>query len=271
MPELLKRIISSLIAAPVFLYALWLGGWFFAVMLVLISMIIQLEIINMLDKQSLHARKIMALLLGVPVMMMAIHPEISWLIILAVLLLILVTEVFHDHSEGWKHLLTTLSVGIMVPALFSGLLVLRNFGDNMTGFILAFTLVVMVWSNDIFAFAGGKTMGRHRLAPKISPAKTVEGFVWGFLGCFLALGLCMILIPGFPLDLKTAIPFALLTGLFGPAGDLSESKLKRASGIKDSSGLMPGHGGLYDRFDAVLFSAPAAAVYFSILHYFSIL
>ncbi len=271
MPELAKRILSSLIAAPVFLYATWLGGWYFIVMLVLITMIIQLEIINMLEKQSFYTRKIMALLLGIPVMLVAILPEMAWILFLAVLLLTLVTEIFRDHNQGWKHLLTTLSVGIMVPALFSGLLVLRNFGDDMTGFILTFTLIMMVWSNDVLAFAGGKAMGRHRLAPEISPAKTVEGFIWGFLGCFLALGLCMNLIPGFPIDLKVAVPFAILTGLFGPAGDLAESKLKRASGIKDSSGLMPGHGGLYDRFDAVLFSAPAAAVYFYALHHFSIL
>ncbi len=271
MPELAKRILSALIAAPVFLYAAWLGGWFFTVMLVLVTMVIQLEITNMLEKQNLHTRKIMALILGIPVMMMAIYPEVAWTLFLSVLLFILVTEIFRDHNDGWKHLLTTLGVGIMVPALFSGLLVLRNFGDDMTGFILTVTLLLMVWSNDVLAFAGGKAMGRHPLAPKISPAKTIEGFIWGFVGTFMALGLCMTLIHGFPVDVKTALPFALLTGLFGPAGDLAESKLKRASGIKDSSGLMPGHGGLYDRFDAVLFSAPAAAVYFNALHHFSVL
>jgi len=85
------------------------------------------------------------------------------------------------------------------------------------------------------------------------------------------LGLCIYFISDYPLSVGTAIPFAVITGLLGPAGDLSESKLKRASGIKDSSGLMPGHGGLYDRFDAILFSAPAAAIYFYALNHFSIL
>ncbi len=271
MPELAKRIISALIAAPVFLYATWLGGWVFTVILIIVAMVIQVEIINMLGKQNLHTRKVMSLLLGIPVMLMAILPEMAWILFLAMLLVILVSEVFRDHNEGWKHLITTLTVAIMVPALFSGLLILRNFGDDLTGFILTFTLLVMVWSNDVLAFAGGKAMGKHPLAPKISPAKTVEGFIWGYMGCFLALGLCMILIPGFPIGLKTAIPFAIITGLLGPAGDLAESKLKRASGIKDSSGLMPGHGGLYDRFDAVLFSAPAAAIYFYALYYLSVL
>jgi phosphatidate cytidylyltransferase len=270
-PELVKRILSAVIAAPVFLFVTWLGGWYFTVGLVLITVVIQVEIISMLSRQELATRKVMAVLLGVPVVLMAVIPQTAWMLFLAVLLLVLVTETFRDHADGWKHLLTTILVAVMIPALISGLIILRDVGDDRTGFILAFTLLVMIWTNDTFAYFGGKSMGKHKLAPKISPAKTVEGFVWGFFGSFLALGLCMHFIPAYPLSLGAALPFAVIAGLFGPAGDLAESKLKRASGIKDSSGLMPGHGGLYDRFDAILFSAPAAAVYFYALIYFELL
>ncbi len=270
-PELAKRILSALIAAPVFLYATWLGGWYFTVGLMLVTIVIQMEIIAMLSKQELYTRKVMAILIGMPIVLMGVMPDTAWIIFLALLIVMMVTEVFRDHNEGWNHLLSTILVGVIIPALVSGLIVLRNFGDDRVGFILTLTLLLMVWSNDTLAFFGGKTMGKHKLAPKISPAKTIEGFVWGFLGGFLALGLCMYVISDYPLSLGAAIPFAVITGLMGPAGDLSESKLKRASGIKDSSGLMPGHGGLYDRFDAILFSAPAAAVYFYALNYFSLL
>lgn len=270
-PELAKRILSALIAAPVFLYATWLGGWYFTVGLMLVTIVIQVEIIGMLSKQELRTRKVMSILLGIPIVLMAVIPGTAWMIFLAVLILVMVTEIFRNHDEGWNHLLTTILVGVMIPALVSGLIVLRNFGDDRVGFYLTLTLLLMVWSNDTLAFFGGKTMGKHKLAPKISPAKTIEGFVWGFFGGFLALGLCIYFISDYPLSVGTAIPFAVITGLLGPAGDLSESKLKRASGIKDSSGLMPGHGGLYDRFDAILFSAPAAAIYFYALNHFSIL
>ena len=270
-PELAKRIISAAIAAPVFLYATWLGGWYFTVGMILVTIVIQIEIIAMLSRQELHTRKVMSVLLGIPVVLMAVIPGTAWMIFLALLLLIMVTEIFRDHNEGWKHLLATIHVGVMIPALVSGLVVLRNFGDDRIGFVLTITLLVMVWTNDTLAFFGGKTMGKHKLAPKISPAKTIEGFVWGFFGGFLALALCMYFISDYPLSVGAAIPFAVITGLLGPAGDLSESKLKRASGIKDSSGLMPGHGGLYDRFDAILFSAPAAAIYFFVLYHFSLL
>lgn len=269
-PELVKRILTSAIAAPVFLFVTWLGGWYFAGALLVITVVIQLEIIRMLEKQDLHTRKITAVVLGIPVMLMAVVPDVAWLVFVTLLLFTLVSEVFRDHSDGWNHLLTTLLVAVMIPALVSGLLMLRDFGDEKTGFLLTFTLLIMIWSNDTLAFLGGKTTGKHRLAPKISPAKTVEGFVWGFFGTFLAIGLCMVLIPQYPLTVGMAIPFAILTGLLGPAGDLAESKLKRASGIKDSSGLMPGHGGLYDRFDAILFSAPGAAIYFHVLMYLDV-
>ena len=270
-PELAKRILSALVAAPVFLYATWLGGWYFTVGLMLVTIVIQVEIIGMLSKQELRTRKVMSILLGIPIVLMAVIPGTAWMIFLAVLILVMVTEIFRNHDEGWNHLLTTILVGVMIPALVSGLIVLRNFGDDRVGFYLTLTLLLMVWTNDTLAFFGGKTMGKHKLAPKISPAKTIEGFVWGFFGGFLALGLCIYFISDYPLSVGTAIPFAVITGLLGPAGDLSESKLKRASGIKDSSGLMPGHGGLYDRFDAILFSAPAAAIYFYALNHFSIL
>lgn len=270
MPEIVKRVLSALIAAPVFLYLTWLGGWFFGVTVLLLTLIIQFEIIRMMEKQGMKVQKIPALITGIPVLLFAVIPEIAWIFFLIFLLITLLIETFSADSNGWKRLTATLMVAVMVPALFSGLLMLRNFGDNETGFILTLTLLLMIWANDVFAYVGGKTLGKHQLAPKISPAKTVEGFLCGFAGSLLALVLCLTFIPGFPAGWFISLPFAVLVGLLGPSGDLAESKLKRASGIKDSSGLMPGHGGLYDRFDALLFSAPGAAVYFYLLDFIGV-
>ncbi len=265
MSDLLKRIGSALVAAPVFLYLIWLGGWYFVVTLVIIAAIIQLEIIRMIEKKGMEVQKTMAVILGIPVLLVSVLPESAWIFFLMFLLLTMLIETFGKSRDGWKRLATTLMVAVLIPALISGLLILRNFKDDSTGFILALTLLLMVWSNDIFSFFGGKAMGRKPLAPEISPAKTVEGFFFGFAGSFAALFLCHFFIPGFPLDYSVSIPFAIIAGLFGPAGDLAESKLKRAFCIKDSSALIPGHGGLYDRFDALLFSAPASAIYFFVL------
>jgi len=268
--ELTKRIVTALVAAPVFLYLTWLGGYYFLIILLLISGIIQLEIIRMIEKQEMKVLTPLALLLGVPILLFVLFPATAWLFFLALLLLTFLIETFSHQVNGWKRLVTTVMVAVVVPAFFSGLLLLRNYQDDSTGFILTLTLLLMVWSNDVFAYAGGKTMGKHPLAPSISPAKTIEGFVWGFVGSLLAVSLCKAFISGFPLSWGAAAGFAAVTGFFGPAGDLAESKLKRASGIKDSSGLMPGHGGFYDRFDAVMFSAPAAVIYLGILDFFGL-
>ena len=270
-PELVKRVATALVAAPVFLFLMWMGGWYFVLTLMLLTAVIQLEIMNMLDMEGIIIQKTMALFLGVPVLLMAIIPETAWLFILVLLLAVFLIETFSFSNSGWNRLMAVTVAGIMVPAFFSGLLMLRNYGDNATGFILTFTLLLMVWANDIFAFFGGKSMGKHPLAPRISPSKTIEGFIWGVVGSFIALIICQLLIADYPLTWAVSIPFAVIAGLMGPAGDLAESKLKRASGIKDSSALMPGHGGMYDRFDALLFSAPASIVYFRLLGFFSVL
>ncbi|MDG5767999.1 phosphatidate cytidylyltransferase [Balneolales bacterium ANBcel1] len=271
MPELVKRVLSALVAAPVFLILTWLGGWVFAATLVVLAVIVQLEIISMLEKQNVRVLKIAALSMGVPVLLLGIVPGFAWSLFLVLLLATLTGEVFRTDKHPWHTLIATLAVAVMVPALFSGLLLLREMGNDHTGFLLTLTLLLMVWANDVFAYFGGKLTGRRKLAPKISPSKTVEGFLWGFLGTLIMLFLCMHFLPDFPLNLAAALPFAVIVGFMGPAGDLAESKLKRASEVKDSSELIPGHGGMYDRFDAVLFSAPAAMAYFQVLAYFSII
>lgn len=124
----------------------------------------------------------------------------------------------------------------------------------------------MVWGNDVFAYFGGKTFGKTPLASSISPNKTWEGFFSGFIGAGVGLALIIFLVPiESPFEAVLFVPLIFLISIFGPIGDLAESKLKRAAGKKDSSTLLPGHGGLFDRFDALLLAAPAMFVYLRIL------
>lgn len=119
-------------------------------------------------------------------------------------------------------------------------------------------LLLLVWSSDIGAYAAGKTWGKHKLAPNISPGKTWEGAIGGFLltlGMGWALGY---LLP--ELSLAYRLVVAAVVAVFGPLGDLAESMLKRSVSIKDSGRILPGHGGLLDRFDAFLFILPVLAL-----------
>jgi phosphatidate cytidylyltransferase len=122
-------------------------------------------------------------------------------------------------------------------------------------------LLAIVMLSDTFAFFVGHAIGRHRLAPTISPGKTVEGALGGLAGgIFGALGAREFGLPHVPLG--HAILLGVLVAALGIAGDLFESLLKRWAGVKDSGGLFPGHGGMLDRMDSLLFAAPVLYYYF---------
>jgi phosphatidate cytidylyltransferase len=124
-------------------------------------------------------------------------------------------------------------------------------------------VLVTLWGVDSFAYLGGVRFGKRPLAPVFSPKKSVEGLIFGFLGgAFL-----LFLLNSYHIQLFTPIgivAFALMMTLFGQGGDLLESCIKRTGGCKDSGSLIPGHGGLLDRIDSLLFSLPVAYAWFTI-------
>ena len=116
-------------------------------------------------------------------------------------------------------------------------------------------LFVVTWANDTFAYFTGRFLGKRPLAPRISPKKTWEGFWGGAAGSVGgALAVKLLFLPS--LSVRAAVVLGAGAAVLGPIGDLSESMLKRAAGVKDSGKIIPGHGGLLDRIDAVLFVAP---------------
>jgi phosphatidate cytidylyltransferase len=130
---------------------------------------------------------------------------------------------------------------------------LRQFGVGWV--ILAF---VVTWANDTFAYFAGRAFGRHKLFERISPKKTWEGFAGGAAGSIAGALVTRALLPDDLGRLSTAAIIAIGAGgaVLGPLGDLCESMFKRAAGVKDSGWIIPGHGGLLDRIDALLFVAP---------------
>ncbi len=122
-------------------------------------------------------------------------------------------------------------------------------------------IAAVTWLGDTAAFFGGKALGRHRLFPVVSPKKTWEGSVSGLAGSVLG-ALAVKWIFWASADARGLVAFALVGGAVGQAGDLVESVFKRSAGVKDSGGLLPGHGGLLDRIDAFLFVAPLGWFWF---------
>lgn len=121
---------------------------------------------------------------------------------------------------------------------------------------------VLVWSNDTFAYLIGSKFGKHKLLERISPKKTIEGFVGGLLGALLAGFVIFKVLENYsPMDavkypLWVWLVMAIIVAIFGTIGDLIQSKFKRQAGVKDSGIIMPGHGGLYDRLDSIIYASP---------------
>ena len=131
---------------------------------------------------------------------------------------------------------------------------------EMNAFLITLAIMVSVWAADIFAYFIGKNFGKTQLIPRISPKKTVEGLVGGIVGSIIVMVLSAMTVLPF-LGWIHAVTLGLIAGLIGPLGDLIESLFKRSANVKDSGSLLPGHGGVLDRIDALLFVGPVAVIY----------
>ncbi|HEX9979881.1 MAG TPA: phosphatidate cytidylyltransferase [Flavobacterium sp.] len=129
------------------------------------------------------------------------------------------------------------------------------------------SLLILFWANDTFAFVFGKTMGRHKLFERISPKKTIEGFVGGLVFSVVAGSVIALYYVHQPVYIW--IITALIVSFIGTIGDLVESKFKRVAMVKDSGKIMPGHGGILDRLDSVIFASPFVFLFFQIINYVS--
>lgn len=132
------------------------------------------------------------------------------------------------------------------------------------------SIFILIWTNDTFAYIVGKSIGKIKLFERISPKKTIEGFLGGLLFSVIA----SYLISKYYIQIAEGKTFiwiiiALIVSVFGTIGDLIESKFKRLAGVKDSGAIMPGHGGILDRLDSVIFVAPIIFLFYQILNYVS--
>jgi phosphatidate cytidylyltransferase len=202
--------------------------------------------------------------------------------ILVFLLLVLMIELFRQKGSPMLNAGTTV-FGVMVVSLFFGTLIeireLFPYGFPVSKFFpvsvagdvelatisrwggyTIVSLLASIWMCDTAAYFGGLTFGRHRLFERVSPKKSWEGAVFGFVGALLTMVAARFLVLEY-LRIQDALVIGTIVGVFGQLGDLVESRFKRDAGVKDSSALIPGHGGVYDRFDSLVFVAPIVYLY----------
>ena len=155
----------------------------------------------------------------------------------------------------------TLLAAAYVGTLTGTIAALRILAPDSDGAWRVTLLLAIVMASDTFAYFTGSALGRHKLAPRVSPGKTIEGLVGGLVGGVVAaLVVRRLGLPALPLT--AAVGLGIVVSAFGVTGDLVESLMKRWSGVKDSGRLFPGHGGMLDRLDSLLFGAPVLYYYF---------
>ena len=247
-----KRVRSALVLAPIVFLAAWFGGPFYAIVVALIALLGALELYGMVGLPRSHPLTWFALLCVVLTIVLAHYEGLYMASLLAAAAVLLFIWLLLGHTpKGRLTKWLWLMAGIIYLGwMFSRLIPLRELPDGRDWVILT---LFTIFATDTAAFFVGRTWGRHRMAPKISPGKTWEGAVGGFAGA-VAAAVILAAIMVLPLAYWQIVVIGILIAVFSQLGDLAESKLKRVVGVKDSGRLIPGHGGMLDRLDSVVFT-----------------
>ncbi len=261
MSQLLTRFSTATIGASILVGSAWLGPWYFGVVVLIIGLIGQFELYKLYEQCGVQAWRITGLLLGAGLALRTLVPDIFLLTAVPVVGLVLWCT-FTRSQQPLMRLGATLSGAVYPTALLAFLTDLRTIEGYTAEEALALTItvLVLVWASDIFAFFTGSFFGHHPLAPSISPGKTWEGFLGGVGGAIIA-AVILSLYVNMPLGMIHLMVLAIVCTLSGAIGDLAESRFKRVAGVKDSGIILPGHGGVLDRFDGIIVAAPLAYMY----------
>jgi len=254
---MVKRILAALFLAPPFLAVIWYGGIAITVLCCLISAVGAYEISEMASKNKANLSKWLAIPWASFVTFSAFQwgfGSLTFAITLPFILLLIPALKKGDFKDEADSLVYTLLAVVYCGLMVSCLLLLRT--DFVSGNYLVIMLIVMIWSQDTAAYFFGTAFGKHKLT-KLSPKKSWEGSIAGILA---AVGAALLFIRyttlSFALNWKVLVAGLALVAFVGQLGDLFESLLKRDCGVKDSGTLIPGHGGVLDRFDSLIMAAP---------------
>ena len=272
------RILTAAVALPIIIASIILPQWFYSAVWLFVALAAfslaagLFEFYSLAKKLELKADAgigylgAAALFVGFVFDAPFKAPELLILTLALFIIAVLVTQTFRFQKD-FSRMLTGVGVtilGVIYVAFLGGFLVSIRTGfensPNLSTHLLAFFFLV-IFGSDTGAYFAGRTFGKHKLAPAISPGKTVEGLIGGLIAAagFAALATVWF----FPeLQYKFSIPLGIVLAAAGVLGDLAESAMKRGSNTKDAASLLPGHGGLLDRLDSLLFGAP-------ILYYFA--
>jgi phosphatidate cytidylyltransferase len=259
MSNLALRIITAVLLLPIVIYALWAGGIYLLALLALVSLFCSIEIARIVSPGNTIILILAVLFWALLFCATTITTYVSHSIIFIALLLFINNLVFLFNNDIDAQFLERIStVFYFIFYIIIGMSCF--FWLSLENIHLVFLACAVTWANDSCAYFGGRAFGKHPLFKSVSAKKTWEGFISGALGSALIIWLLALFIPH---NLGTAdfVWVIIPSMILAPCGDLIESRLKRIYHTKDASNILPGHGGLLDRIDALLLVIPWTAAY----------
>jgi phosphatidate cytidylyltransferase len=265
--NLLQRTVSGILYLVIIIGSLFLGKYAFGTLFLIIVMLALVEFYNLMGFQSFMPVTAIGLLTGAGLFILAFLVaaqmiDTPYLALAATFPVISLVTALYSKRTDIMHDLPKILLGILYiagPLAMMNYLVFPASVSHIYTHRIVLGILILVWVNDTGAYVTGTTIGRHRLFPRISPKKSWEGVIGGSL---------VTLVPAFWMDRIMGILsvadwmiLAVIVCVLGVYGDLAESLIKRNADRKDSGALIPGHGGVLDRFDSVLFVMPAAFIY----------
>jgi len=262
------RVITAAVGVPLIILAIWFGDpWpWFSLLIAAAALVGTYEFYHMANFDRKEPLLYLGLLLSLALVLSPHYqnPDVLPIVITAAMLISLILLLIRPSREKAFHNWAWMIVGALyVGWMLSYWLRLHGLGDGRSWVYLA---MLTTFANDTGAYFIGRARGKHKLAPTISPAKTWEGAVGGLICAILAaivVALVLNLISPFTFKYWQIIVLGFLISLFAQLGDLVESLLKRNMGVKESGNLLPGHGGILDRFDSLIFVG--AVVYYCVI------
>ncbi|EDS76380.1 phosphatidate cytidylyltransferase [Clostridium massiliodielmoense] len=261
-----KRYLGAAILSPLII-VLFLGGIYLKVLVALISLMGMYEFYNASRKKGINPLSIISYILAIIYYILIMNNSFSFeklfLIIIFTLFIMLCIPVISD-KYNFIDVAVTL-MGFLYVTIFFSFIILIN--DKVNGKYLIWIVFISAWLCDTSAYYVGKYFGKNKLCPRVSPKKTIEGSIGGLIGSAFFCGIYGVAVNSFGIQVPSHhfIFMGIICGVFCQFGDLVASSIKRYVDVKDYSNLIPGHGGILDRFDSILFTSVIVYYYVTII------
>lgn len=264
--NLITRIVVALFGIPLLVFISVVGKIPFLIFALVIGLVSFFEFSKMVSKRRFLPDQFTGFISIALIIINSFYKFVDFeLLVLIIIPVVLLSELFRQKESSIANISTTL-LGIFYIGLFSSALVLireyysdSNFLYDQGGYLII-AVFFTIWVCDSAAYFIGSATGKHKVLPRVSPNKSWEGAAAGFIFSIITMVVAQSVMLSF-LTITDAIVIGLIVGSLGQAGDFVESQIKRDANVKDSSSLIPGHGGILDRFDSLLFSAPVIYLY----------